>query len=193
MEETAAREPVRDRSRSLTRRRPFFLRYLRLRSGTALLLWRVEARTGTPVALLLIATLGRWPAALVAGAVMAVFAAVFVYLLDDDPALGEVRTWIGRSRLGRALLRLTERNDAYGKARRAVMIVPVAVLIGPFGRAVTLHLLRIRRPTAYLLATVASIPHALLWVGLVLGGLWGVLILPLLNALWTDVILPLAG
>jgi hypothetical protein len=193
VEESAAREPVRDRSRSLTRRRPFFLRFLRLKSGTAVLLWRVEARSATPVALLLIATLGRWPAALVAGAVIAGFSAVFLYLLDDDPALDEVRTWIGRRRLGRALLRLAEQNDRYGKARRAVALVPAVMLLGPFWRAVTFHLFRMRRPSAYVLSVGGSIPHALLWVGLVLGGLWDALILPLLNTLWSAVILPLAG
>lgn len=183
MEETAARDPVRDRSRSLTRPRPFFLRYLHLKSGTALLLWRVEARSATPVALLLIATLGRWPAALVAGTVMAVFSAVFLYLLDDDPALDDIRTWIGRRRLGRALLRLAERSDTHGKARRAMALVAAVVILGPFWRAVTFHLFRVRRPAAYLLATVGSIPHALLWVGLVLGGLWEGFLWPWIKSL----------
>jgi hypothetical protein len=193
VEETTVREPPTDAPRAPARSRPRVLRYLRLKSGTALLLWRVEARLATPVALLLIATLGRWPAALVAGAVMAVFSAVFLYLLDDDPVLDELRTWIGRRRLGRALVRLAERNVRYGKARRAVALVPAVMILGPFWRAVTFHLFRVRRPAAYLLSIGGSIPHALLWVGLVLGGLWGVLILPLLNALWSDVILPLAG
>ncbi|KKL47683.1 hypothetical protein LCGC14_2333110, partial [marine sediment metagenome] len=56
------------------------LRYLRPQSGTALVLWRVEAYTALPLALLLIATLGRWPGALVMGSIMAVYAAIFLYL-----------------------------------------------------------------------------------------------------------------
>ncbi len=78
------------------RKRRFSLRYLRPKAGAALVLWRIEARSAMPLALLLIVTLGRWPAALVMGSVMAAFAAVFLYLLDDDPALEDVRGWVGR-------------------------------------------------------------------------------------------------
>ncbi len=167
-------------------RRLFLLRYLRnLRpqTGAALVLWRVEAYTATPLALLLIVTLGRWPAALAMGSVMAVFAAAFLYLLDDDPALDDARAWAGRRRLGRALERLAARDDLPGKAHRALALVPAVMVLGPFWRAVTFHLFRMRRPGAYLLSVGGSIPHSLLWTGLVLGGIWEGLVWPWLKDL----------
>ncbi len=98
MEEVAAREQTGGALKAGTRRRPFLLRYVRPRTGVALALWRVEAYTATPLALLLIATLGRWPGALVMGTVMAAYSALFLYLLEDDPALDEMRAWAGRRR-----------------------------------------------------------------------------------------------
>ncbi len=154
------------------RKRRFSLRYLRPRAGAALVLWRIEAYSATPLALLLIATLGRWPAALVMGSVMAVYAAIFLYLLDDDPALEEVRGWAGRRRIGRALERLADRDDGVGKAQRAVALVPAVMVLGPFWRAVAFHLFRMRRSMAYVLSVGGSFPHAFLWTGLVLGGIW---------------------
>jgi hypothetical protein len=153
-------------------KRPLRLRYLRPKTGVALVLWRVEAHSATPLALLLIATLGRWPAALVMGSVMAVFAAVFLYLLEDDPVLDDVRGWAGRRRIGRALERLADRDDGVGKARRAVALVPGVMILGPFWRGVAFHLFRMRRSAAYVLSVGGSFPHALLWTGLILGGIW---------------------
>src|SRR3990172_8345792 len=114
MEEVAAREGAADSLPEGVRRRPFLLRYVRPRTGAALVLWRVEAYTALPLALLLIATLGRWPGALVMGSVMAVYAAVFLHLLESDPALDDVRAWAGRRRVGRALVGLTDRDDGGG-------------------------------------------------------------------------------
>jgi hypothetical protein len=65
------------------------------------------------------------------------------------------------------------------------------MVLGPFWRAVAFHLFRMRRSAAYVLSVGGSFPHALLWVGLVLGGLWAVLILPLLRAFWSGLVLPL--
>jgi hypothetical protein len=172
-------------------KRRFSLRYPGPKAGVALVLWRVEAYSAIPLALLLIATLGRWPAALVMGSVMAVFAAVFLYLLEDDPVLNDVRGWAGRRRIGRALERLADRDDGVGKARRAAALVPAVMILGPFWRAVAFHLFRMRRSTAYVLSVGGSFPHALLSVGLVLGGLWAVLILPLLRAFWGGLVVPL--
>ncbi len=173
------------------RGRRFSLRYLGPKAGVALVLWRVEAHSAMPLALLLIATLGRWPAALVMGSVMAAFAAVFLYLLEDDPALDDVRGWAGRRRIGRALERLADRDDGVGKAQRAVALVPAVMVLGPFWRAVAFHLFRMRRSAAYVLSVGGSFPHALLGTGLILGGLWGVLIEPLLRAFWGDLVVPL--
>ncbi len=163
------------------RRRLSVLRYLRNvrpQTGVALVLWRVEAYSATPLALLLVVTLGRWPAALVMGSIMAVFAAAFLYLLDDDPALDVVRAWSGRRRLGRALERLAAGDDLLGRARRALALVPAVMFLGPFWRAIAFHLFRMKRPAAYLLSVGGSIPHSLLWTGLVLGGIWEGLVWP---------------
>jgi len=178
MEEVAASEGAADSPPEGVRRRPFLLRYVRPRTGAALVLWRVEAYTALPLALLLIATLGRWPGALVMGSVMAVYAAVFLHLLESDPALDDVRAWTGRRRMGRALVGLTDRDDGVGRGRRAVALVPAVMILGPFWRAVTFHLFRMRRPAAYALSVGGSIPHALLWTGLVLGGAWEGLVWP---------------
>ncbi len=169
--------------RVAARRRPLGLRYLGPKVGVALVLWRVEAYSATPLALLLIATLGRWPGALVMGAVMAAFAAAFLYLLDDGPVLEDVRGWAGRRRIGRALERLADRGDRVGKAQRAVALVPAVMVLGPFWRAVAFHLFRMRRAAAYLLSVGGSFPQALLWTGLILGGIWEGLVWPWIKGL----------
>ena len=69
-------------------------------------------------------------------------------------------------------MRLADRDDGVGKARRAVALVPGVMFLGPFWRAVAFHLFRMRRSMAYVLSVGGSFPHALLWTGLVLGGIW---------------------
>ena len=183
MEEVAAREQTEGTLKAGGRRRPFLLRYLRPQMGAALVLWRVEAYTVMPLALLLVVTLGRWPGALVMGFVMAAYAALFLYLLEDEPVLDDIRAWAGSRRLGRALERLAGREDAVGKARRAAAVVPAVMVLGPFWRAVAFHLFRMRRAVAYLLSVGGSIPHSLLWTGLVLGGIWEGLVWPWIKEL----------
>src|SRR3990172_11674697 len=78
------------------------------RLGAALVIWRVEAYTATPLAVLLIATLGRWSGALAMGTVMALYAAVFLFLLKGEPLLRDVRAWAGGRRLGRLLEGMAE-------------------------------------------------------------------------------------
>jgi hypothetical protein len=182
-EEVAARERADAPPKEGTRRRPFFLRYLRPRTGALLVLWRIEAYTAVPLALLLVATLGRWPGALVMGCVMAVYAVLFLYLLEDEPALDDIRAWAGRWRIGRALERLAAGDDAVGTARKGAMAVLAVIMLGPFWRTAAFHLLRIRRTVAYPLSAGGSIPHSLLWTGLVLGGIWEGLVWPLIKKL----------
>jgi hypothetical protein len=183
VEEVAAGERTEAAPKEGARRRPFLLRYLRPQLGAALVLWRVEARTATPLALLFIVTLGRWPGALVMGLMMAVYAALFLYLLEDELALDDLRAWAGRRRLGRALERLAVRRDAVGRLRRAAAVVPAVMIFGPFWRAVSFHLFRMRRAVAYPLSVGGSIPHSLLWTGLVLGGIWEGFALPWIKKL----------
>ena len=164
-------------------RRGFLMRYMRPQMGAALVLWRVEAYSATPLALLFIATLGRWTGALAMGSVMAAFAAVFLFLLEDEPAVDDIRAWADRRRLGRLLEWLAGRGDAVGRARRLAALLPTIMFLGPFWRAVTLHLFRMRRPAAYLISVGGSFPHALLWTGLILGGIWEELLWPWLKGL----------
>ena len=183
VEEVAAREQTEDALKAGAGRGPFPLRYLRPRMGAALALWRVEAYTAVPLALLLVATLGRWPGALVMGSVMAAYAALFLYLLEDEPLLDDIRAWTVRWRIGRAMERLAAPDDAVGAVRRGAVVVPAVMVLGPFWRAVVFHLLRMRRGVAYPLSVGGSIPHALLWTGLVLGGVWEGLAWPLIEKL----------
>lgn len=178
VEEVAARERADAPAKERPRRRLFLLRYLRPQTGAALVLWRVEAYTALPLALLLVATLGRWPGALVVGCVMAVYAALFLYLLEDEPVLDDIRAWTGRWRIGRALERLAARDDTVSAARSGAVVLLAVMILGPFWRAVVYHLLRMRRVVAYPLSAGGSIPHSLLWTGLVLGGVWEALVWP---------------
>jgi hypothetical protein len=94
---------------------------------------------------------------------------------QNDPT--DVYTLI---QLGRVL---AARDDVLGKTRRALAVVPAVMVLGPFWRAVAFHLFRMRRPPAYLLSVGGSIPHALLWTGLVLGGIWEGLVWPWIKGL----------
>src|SRR3989337_1391203 len=114
---------------------------------------------------------------------MAVSAALFLFLLEDDPAVDDIRAWAGRRRLGRLLERLAERTDVVGRARRLAALVPAIMILGPFWRAMTFHLFRMRRPAAYLLSVGGSFPHALLWTGLVPAGNWSGFLWPWLKGL----------
>ncbi len=70
-----------------------------------------------------------------------------------------------------------------GRAQRVAAVVPVIMLLGPFWRAVTFHLFQVRRLPAYALSMGGSFPHALLWTGLILGGIWEGLVWPLIKSI----------
>jgi len=160
---------------------PFLRHRLTPRFGLALSLWRLEAATITPLALLLVATLGRWSGALAMGSITAAYAAAFLFLLEGDPLLSDVRAWITGRRLGRLLEGVFEGQGWSGTARRAIAVPFVVMLLGPFWRAVTFHLFRMPRWAAWTFSVAGSIPHSLLWTGLVLGGLWEGLVWPFLK------------
>jgi hypothetical protein len=183
VEEVAAREPKEGTLQGGVRPPPFLLRYLHPQTGATLVLWRLEAYTAMPLALLFVATLGRWPGALAMGLMMAAYAALFLYLLEDEPILDDIWAWIGHWRIGRALERLAASDDPVDRICRRAMVVPAIMVLGPFWRAVAFHLFRMRRPVAYLLSVGGSIPHSLLWTGLVLGGVWEGLVWPWIKAL----------
>ena len=152
--------------------------------GVALALWRLEAYLVVPLSLLLVATLGRWPGALVMGSLGAVYAALFLFLLDGERAIEEMYVWArGRRFLRRYLLSLAERRGGLGTLQRALALPVVVMTLGPFWRAMTFHLFRVPRWPAYALSVGGSIPHSLFWTGVVLGGLWEELIWPYLKDL----------
>lgn len=162
----------------------FLRRRLTPRLGAALILWRVEARLATPLALALVVAWGRWSGALAMGGIMALYAALFLFLLDGERALEELRGWVQGRRLARRyLFPLVERRDRLGWGRWALALSTAVMVLGPFWRAVTFHLFRVPRLPAYALAVGGSIPHSLLWTGVVLGGVWEGLLWPLLKGL----------
>ena len=150
--------------------------------ASALALWRVEARLSTPLALAAVAWLGRWPAAFAIGALAAVLSAIFIYLLEGERLVAELRAWAERQGLVRRfLLPIADRRDRTGSTMRLLALPVLVLLFGPFWRGLTLILFGIRGMRAYLITVVGSFPHALLWVGLVLGGIWEGLLWPFIK------------
>ena len=160
--------------------RGFFKRNLTRKTGAAVAVWRVEARMATPLALLLVATLGRWEGALAMGAVMAVYAAVFLFLLDGENVVGEMREWAGRKPFARWM---TPGPMGRTVQHHLVTLPAVIMVFGPFWRAVTLHIAAVPRFPSYALSVGGSFPHSLFWTGIVVGGLYEAAIRPAFEAL----------
>jgi hypothetical protein len=179
-EATAAADAL---PRGWTRRWRRLQRNLTPRLGSALLLWRVEAQLSTPLALAAVAWLGRWPGALAIGALAAVLSGIFVFLLEGEQPIAELRVWAERQALVRRfLLPIADRQDRRGTAMRLLALPLLVLLFGPFWRGLILVLFRIRGLRAYLVTVVGSFPHALFWVGLVLGGIWEGLLWPFIKS-----------
>jgi hypothetical protein len=158
----------------------FFKRNLTGKSGAAVAIWRVEAWMATPLALLLVATLGRWEGALAMGGVMAVYAAIFLFLLDGENVVTEMQGWTGKRSWTRWIA--PPASDR-GKVARHWLVLPALVMFfGPFWRAVTFHIAAVPRALAYVLSVGGSFPHSLLWTGLVVGGLYETAIRPAFEA-----------
>src|SRR2546427_2361327 len=131
----------------------FLRRNMTRKLAAALTIWRIEARTATPLAILLVATLGRWTGALVDGLIMACLSALFLFLLDGQRAVDDVRGWARERRwTQRYLLPIAERQDRTGFAQRALALPASIMLLGPFWRALTYHLFRLPRLPAYVLS-----------------------------------------
>lgn len=170
-------------------------RYLRTRMtkrlAATIIIWRVEARIATPLALLLVATLGRWPAALAMGTVMAGFSALFLFLLDGERVMHELRGWLEERRTFRRYLQpIVDRQGRIGTLQRALAIPVTIMFMGPFFRATTYHLFRLRAVPAYTLSCLGSYPHSLLWTGIVAGGLWEWVLSPAFGWLWDEGVRP---
>lgn len=153
----------------------FLRRNATRKSSAALVIWRVEARLATPVALAM-------------GGIMAVYSAVFLFLRDGENVMHELRAWMReRSWARKYALPIAERRDRTGTVYRAMAVPGTVMLMGPFWRPVTCHLFRMPRALAYSVSVGGSIPHSLFWTGLVLGGLWVVAIQPGMEWVWDEI------
>jgi hypothetical protein len=159
----------------------FFKRNLTPKTTIAVAAWRLEGWFAGPLALFLVATLGRWTGALAMGAIMACFSAAFLFLLDGERVLDEMRGWVAQRRWGSWSIRIRDRRDAAAAAQKALAVPVTIMLLGPFWRGVTYQIYRIRRPLAYVFSVGGAFPHSLFWTGVVLGGLWEVALRPLLE------------
>lgn len=169
--------------------------YLRTRMtkrlAATIIIWRIEARIATPLALLLVATLGRWPASLVMGTIMAAFSALFLFLLDGERVMHELRGWLEERRTFRRYLKpIVDRQGHVGTLQRALAIPATIMFMGPFFRATTYHLFRLRKAPAYTLSVLGSYPHSFLWTGIVAGGLWEWVLAPFFGWLWDAALWP---
>jgi len=163
----------------------FLRRHATPRLATTIAVWRVLAWFDTPLALLFVATLGRWPGALAMGSFMGAMSGFFLLLMDGEPAVRRVRSWLERRRLARRYLAaLDTQRGAKLALSRGAGILYVILFMGAFLRALSMHVLRVPRLPAYVIGMGASIPHSLLWTGLVLGGLWEGLVWPFLDSHW---------
>ncbi len=161
------------------------------RMAAVIVLWRVEVRIGLPLALFLIATMGRWPAAITMGAVTAGFSAASLFLIEGEEMMKELRGWLEKRRfVRRFLLPIADRRDRTGTALRIGAIPFSIMFMSPFIRGVTYNLFHMPRIPAYGLSVGGSIPHSLFWTGIVLGSAWGVAIKPAFQWLWRAVIEP---
>lgn len=170
--------------------REFFKRNLTRKTGAAVVAWRIEDAIAGPMALAFVASLGRWNGALATGTVMALFAALFLFLLDGERVVGEMRKWVGDRQWGRWGMRIAERRDTVGAVQRAASVPATLLLVGPFWRAVMLHIFMVSRPLAYVISVGGQFPRSLFWTGIVLGSAYSILIRPGLQALWASALGP---
>jgi hypothetical protein len=159
----------------------FFKRNLTPKLGAAVALWRLEVWMATPLALVFIATLGRWEGALAQGTVMAAYSAAFLFLLDGERFMDEMRDWARRRKWVDRSLSIAERTDRAGRVQKAVAVPGTIMFMGPFWRAITYNLARVPRLPAYVFSVGGSFPHSLFWTGLVLGGLYEIALRPALE------------
>jgi len=156
------------------------------RLSASVILWRIEATVATPLAILLVATFGRWTAALTMGMLMGVFAAIFLAMLSEQAVLVAFRDWARDHRFVSRMYRPLVHPQSLLALLALILLLPLLVmLLGPFWRAVAFHSLALRKDVSYLISVLGSIPHSLLWTGIILGGLWEGLVWPLVKAIFS--------
>ena len=77
--------------------------------------------------------------------------------------------------------------------QRALSVPLTVMMFGPFWRAVTYHIFRVRRGFAYPVSIGGQMLHNLFWTGIVLGSVYGILIRPALQGAWDSGISPVLG
>jgi hypothetical protein len=158
-------------------------KYATPRLTAAAVIWRFEAYTVTPLVIFCVETFGRWDGALVVGAIMAVYSAIFLFLLNGERVVDALREWLrGRRFVRRFVLPVRHSEGLAGIAARRLSAPASFMFLGPFQRAVTYRVLGLRDYVAYPLSVGGAIPHSLFWTGLVFGSAWELAIRP--AALW---------
>ena len=148
-------------------------RYATPRLTAAAVIWRLEAYMATPLAIVCIETFGRWNGALAVGSIMAVFSALFLFLLHGERVLYALRDWLRTRRLiRRFVLPIKHSRGLAGAAARRLAAPGSVMLMGPFQRAVTYRVLGLPNYVAYPLSAGGAIPHSLFWTGVVFGSVW---------------------
>lgn len=161
------------------------------RSASAIVLWRVQVTVDGILAIFLIETIGRWPAAWTMGLVFAVVSAIYLFLLDGERAMHDLSKWLRDRRfINRFIIPIAERQDRTGTFLRILAIPYTIMLMAPFFRAVTFHSFKVPRIPAYTISVLGSIPHQLFWVGIVLGSLWEIALKPGFIWLWDEALEP---
>jgi hypothetical protein len=146
---------------------------------TAFIIWRFESYTVTPMVIFCIEVFGRWNGALVVGAIMAVYSAVFLYLLDGERALGALREWLKERRMVQRFVLPVKRSEGLLGIWGRRLAAPASVmLLAAFERAVAYRVLGLRNWVAYPLSVGGAFPRALFWAGLVFGSAWELVFRP---------------
>ncbi len=154
----------------------------------AAIIWRIESYTYTPLVIFCIEVFGRWNGALVVGLIMAVNAALFLFLLEGERALDALREWLrDRRMVKRLVLPVKNSEGMVGTAGRWLAAPASVMLLAVFERAVAYRVLGLKNRVAYPLSCLGQIPRSLFWAGLVFGSAYELLFRPTLVWVWEQI------
>jgi hypothetical protein len=154
----------------------------------AAIIWRFESYTVTPMVILCIELFGRWNGAFVVGLIMAVYSAVFLYLLEGERALDALREWLrDRKMVRRVVLPVKNSEGVVGIGGRLLAAPASIMLLAAFERAVAYRVLGLKNRVAYPLSCIGAIPRALFWAGLVFGSAYELVFRPALVWVWGQI------
>jgi hypothetical protein len=145
----------------------------------AFVIWRFESYTVTPMVILCIELFGRWNGALVVGAVMSVYAAIFLFLLERERALDALREWLRERRMVRQFVLPVKNSEGLAGAAGRWLAAPGSVMVlSAFERGVAYRVLDLKNRVAYPLSCLGQFPRSLFWVGVVFGSAWELVFKP---------------